>query len=68
MNIIFYDMGKGYKNIYTPTRPLERSFKLEANANMQFKLSKLKMVVEIMKDEFKQELDALKYDIHSTKV
>ena len=30
---------------------------------MEFRLSRLEKVVENMKDEFKKELDALKYDI-----
>lgn len=34
---------------------------------MEFKLSKLKIVVESMKDGFKQELDALRYYLHSMK-
>jgi hypothetical protein len=65
--IIFYHMEKIDEKIYTPTKPLESSFTLEANEDMEFKLSKLTMVVESMKDEFKQELNALKYDVHSIK-
>jgi hypothetical protein len=41
---------------------------LEESEEIEFKLSRLKMVVESMKDEFKQELYALKYDLYSIKV
>ena len=34
---------------------------------MEFQLSRLEKEMEIMKEEFQKELDALKYDIHSIK-
>ena len=57
-------METGDEKMDTPTKPSERSFTLEEIEDMNFKLSKLKKVVESMKDEFKQELDALRYGIH----
>ena len=60
-------MANGYEKNYTPAKPLERSFKLEANEDMEFKLSKLTRVVKSMNNKFKQELDALRYDLHSIK-
>lgn len=60
-------MEKGYDKIYTPIKPLESYFRVEENEDMQFKLSKLKLIVESMKDEIKQELYSFKYDIHCIK-
>ena len=34
---------------------------------MEFQLSRLEKEMESMKEEFKKELDSLKYDIHSIK-
>ena len=53
--------------MYTPTKPLEISFILEESEVMEFQLSRLEKEMESMKEEFKKELDALKYDIHSIK-
>ena len=60
-------MEKVYVKFYTPTKPLEISFRLEESEIMEFKLLKLKKVMERMKDEFRQELDALKHAFHSIK-
>ena len=60
-------MDEFYDKFYTTTKPLEISFSLEKNEDMEFQLSRLEKAVESMKDEFKKELDALKYDIHSIK-
>ena len=34
------------ENIYTPTKPPESSFRVEANEDIKSKFSKLKMVVD----------------------
>ena len=60
-------MEKGDGNNYTPIKPLESSLTLEENEHMEFKLSKLEKVVESVKGEIKEELDAFKYDLHSIK-
>ena len=60
-------MEKIYGNFCIPIKPPKNSFTLEENEDMEFKLFKLKKVVERMKNKFKQELNALKYDIHSIK-
>ena len=52
---------------FTPTKPLEISFILEESKVMEVQLSRLEKEMESMKEEFKKELDALKYDIHSIK-
>ena len=60
-------MEKCYDKFYTPTKPLEISFRLEESEVMEFQLSRLEKTMGIMKDEFKKKLDALKYDLHSIK-
>ena len=60
-------MEKLYDQLYTPTKPLEISFILEESEVMEFQLSRLEKEMESMKEEFKKQLYALKYDIHSIK-
>ena len=52
-------MEKGYEKIYTPSKPPEISCRLEESEVMEFKLLKLKKVMERMKDEFKQRIQCL---------
>ena len=52
-------MEKGNDKFYTPTKPMDISFRLEASEDLEFQLSRLEKVVENMKDEFKKELDAM---------
>ena len=54
--------------MYIPTKPQDISFRLKESEIMEFKLLKLKHIMERMTDEFKQELDAFKYAFHSIKV
>ena len=51
--------------MYTPNKPPKISFRLEESEVMEFKLLKLKKVMERMKDELKKEFDFLKYVLHS---
>ena len=60
-------MEKCYYKFYTPTKPLEISFRLKESEDMEFQLSRLEKVVESMKDEFQKELNALECDLHSIK-
>lgn len=58
-------MEKGIGRKYTHTKPPKISFTPEGIDDVEFKLSKLERVVEIMRDGIKKELDAFKDDIHA---
>ena len=60
-------MEKGYDKLYTPTKSPKIYFILEESEVVEFQLSRLEKKLESMKEEFKKELDALKYDMHSIK-
>jgi len=65
--IILYHIEKCYEIFYISIKLLEIFVRLEESEVLEFKLLKLKKVIERMKDEFKQELDYLKYYFHSIK-
>ena len=65
IHITFGSHGKMWCKKYTLARPLESSLTREENEDVEFKMSKLEKVVESMKDEIKQELDAFKYNLHA---
>ena len=56
---------EGFLPPSTPTKPPKISFILEESEVMEFQWSRLEKEMESMKEEFRKELDALKYDIHS---
>ena len=60
-------MDKFYENFNTPTKPLDISFILGESEFMEFQLSRLEKEMERMKDQFKNELNALRYDIKCIK-
>ena len=60
-------MEDNFEFFYTTSKPPKISFILEESEVMEVQLSMLEKEMESMKEEFKKELDALKYDIHSIK-
>ena len=47
-------MEKGYANFFTPTKPLDISFRLEESEYMEFQFSGLEKAMESMEDEFQK--------------